>query len=168
MNYKKHVLVFVLFSLCFPARAQYLDSESLAKEQMRVDMQDYDKIENVSIEKTNDGDVYLSWVVRGDTVDGCFIVYKSRDYIDPELVSIINYPNNKHPNTYLSLSVVDSTKDEFYNMYHIIKADKRRSLMATPKKYITQSAMDVRVDGVVSDGQSARTSRNNGFYAEGF
>jgi hypothetical protein len=70
----------------------------------------------------------VTWKVKGDTVPGYYMIYKSHDFRNIEFIDRLIVPKGMNPN----ISIVNSTEDpkpnEFYNFYHIIKIKENENI----------------------------------------
>jgi hypothetical protein len=70
--------------------------------------------------------VEVIWKTKNDTVSGYYMIYKSRDFNNLELVDRIFVPKG------VSISVINSIEDvkpdDSYNFYHILKVKEKENI----------------------------------------
>lgn len=70
----------------------------------------------------------ISWKISGDTISGYYVVYKSKNFENIELVGmvpVVSEANSKIP--YIT-SIEDKTSSDSHNFYHIVKFKKNQNI----------------------------------------
>lgn len=81
---------------------------------------------NVRAKELNEK-VYFSWSTISDTVPGYYFIYKSIDFKNIKLVSVIKAVDQVKPNVIIGNSVDDDL--EFpYNFYHLIRINSNQNI----------------------------------------
>lgn len=152
--------VFLVLGVTFhsiPINAQFLESHSIVKSELQAERQEYRCLKTAKAKKTDDGKIYISWMVQGDCEEGSFIIYKSRDFSEPILIDVIYYSgyklNSNATTVPFYFATIDSSEDNSYNMYHIIKQNKKESLYPSSLGLVSKSAVDFRVENTNSSNK---------------
>lgn len=119
---KKLLLPIALLFSTFTIRAQY-------NEHFMFNPVPKDTIEKIQLESTkieyHEGTNYITWNVKGDTVEGLYLVFKSKNYSHYKLISSVNVYDGLFPNISLAYYIEDKFPNEIgYNYYHIVKVPK--------------------------------------------
>ena len=64
--------------------------------------------------------IIVNLKIKGDTVSGYYLVYKSHDFNNIEFVDRIIIPKGLNPQINLLFSAEDTNPNYFYNFYHIV------------------------------------------------
>lgn len=149
--------------------AQFLESQPIVKNEIKIDRQVYGSLKTARAMKTDDGKIYISWTIQGDCNEGSFVIYKSRDFFNPTLIGSLyyfGYDKKEHISEIpFYFSTVDSSGDNFYNMYHIVKKNKNESFYPSDINLISRSAVDFRVENINSSNKYyLRTPNQSEYY----
>lgn len=164
------VLLVIINTLCsFACQAQFLESQSMVRSEIKTQRQEYHCLKTAKAKKTDDGKIYIYWTVQGDLNEGSFVIYKSRDFAEPVLIDVIHHygydSNSSAMKVPFYFAVIDSSSDNFYNMYHIIKQNKTDTLYPIEMGVVPKSAVDFKVENVGSSKKYyMRTPEKSEYY----
>ncbi|MCE2742340.1 MAG: hypothetical protein LW701_01990 [Fluviicola sp.] len=70
----------------------------------------------------------ISWKISGDTVSGYYVVYKSKNFENIELVGMVPVVSEANSNIPYITSIEDKTPSDHHNFYHIVKFIKNQNI----------------------------------------
>ena len=115
------------------------------------------------------GKVYVSWTIMGDTLEGCFAIYKSKDYGKAKIVQYVTFPKGLVRNVPILFSIVDSSVENEYDMYHIVKLDGNTVFYANEHVIFRNSVANMRMPEKDSYIEQKRlTESRKDLYSQGF
>jgi hypothetical protein len=161
------ILLFTLASTLV-SNGQYIEGNSLISVPSNPYNNDYKGLVSSRITHLN-GKVYISWTVMNDTVQGCFAVYKSKDYGRAKAINYVTFPEGLVRDVPILFSIVDSSVENQYDIYHIVKIDQNTVFYANEHVLFRNSVANMRLpehDSYIEQKRLAESRKE--FYSQGF
>jgi hypothetical protein len=126
----KKIFIFFVISICLNSNciAQYTQGNIMSVlNQYHLINPNQTFVTSAKISEIGNN-LLITWKISGDTVSGYYVVYKSKNFENIELVGmvpVVSEVNSKIP--YIT-SIEDKTPSDFHNFYHIVKFRKNQNI----------------------------------------